>query len=60
VIKQIPHRAKQATAIKTIDLPPPSTLRLPEGNLPNWFRHYAVSLVRAFEDKFDDPKHQRA
>jgi hypothetical protein len=59
-IEQIPHRAKKATAIETIDLPPPSTLRLPEGTLPNLFRHgeepYAVSLVRAFEDKFVDPK----
>jgi hypothetical protein len=55
LIEQIPYRAKKATAIETIDLPPPSTLRLPEGTLLNLFRHgeepYPVLLIRAFEDK---------
>jgi hypothetical protein len=35
-------------------------VRLPEGTLPNLFRHgeepYTVSLIRAFEDNFVDPK----
>jgi hypothetical protein len=59
-IEQIPHRSKKASAIENIDLPAPFNLTLPQGDPPNLFRHAeepcAVSLVRAFEQKFVDPE----